>query len=223
MHRSVITHFNMKPYSATNLIFCVLGLLGIIEASPAVEANANIEDRAPCRNDKVLQALQEPSRAAVATSFCQDYISVPTSTGTITYTPILAGVKIVTATVPKTSTKTEVETSTNTVTVSVTKTSTITKTVTVPHPKGKRTDVPIPPFLTQYPAPKISSACSCLSVPPPSTVITVTGPPLIYWSTSTAYTTVTIPTTLTSVTSVQAYITVTRTVTSTVTSTVTYY
>jgi hypothetical protein len=202
------------------VVFYSLALFsGISTAAPNVDS---LEERRVCRVDNVLRALQDPNRAAVATSFCQEYIHVPTSTGTITFTPILAGVTLTTATRIATITKTEAVTDIYTVTLSVTKTVTVTKTVKAPRAIAPATDIVVPPFLTQYPARRLSSACSCLSVPPPSTVVTVTGPPLIDWQTSTLYTTVSKPTTVTIKTSVPTYVKITSTVTVTVTATAPY-
>ncbi|RKU48444.1 hypothetical protein DL546_001157 [Coniochaeta pulveracea] len=41
---------------------------------------------------------------------------------------------------------------------------------------GRRSSVPVPDFMSQYPASRISSACSCLSLPPATTTQTVYPP-----------------------------------------------
>ncbi|KAI9167889.1 hypothetical protein HJFPF1_04030 [Paramyrothecium foliicola] len=213
----------MRSSIVSALVFA-LGLFpGASSSKVARDTNHDInshEQRAACHRDNVLRALQNPDRAIEATFFCQTYINVPTSTGTITYTPILAGLKTVRATQTTVYTNTAVQTNTYTVTVDATRTQTVTQTVTLPRRLGKRTAVPVPDWLTQYPPRRISSACTCLNVPPPSVVVTVTGPPLIYWQTQTIYTTVSKPTTVTVQTSVPTLVTAYNTVTVTLTTTV---
>lgn len=90
----------MKNFLFTPFVL-IVGLWG--EASAASNVGRNsleaksgtdetprfLNDRTVCRADHVLRALRDPARAATATPFCQTFINVPTSTGTVTFTPIL--------------------------------------------------------------------------------------------------------------------------------------
>jgi hypothetical protein len=58
-----------------------------------------------------------------------------------------------------------------TVTITVTATPTV-----VPERLARQSSVPIPTFISQYPASRISSACSCLSLPPATATQTVFPP-----------------------------------------------
>ncbi|MCJ1257540.1 hypothetical protein MMC24_005366 [Lignoscripta atroalba] len=120
-------------------------------------AEVQVEKRAACNSDNVLRALL--ARSSSATSFCQTFINIPTATKTIS-------VPGVTATV-------------------------FTQIVGIGeryYPNGQHIEsVSIPTFVSQYPATRISSACTCLSIPTTTTTTT--------YSESTMY--ATISTTLT--------------------------
>ncbi|KAI9679315.1 MAG: hypothetical protein M1817_005335 [Caeruleum heppii] len=116
-------------------------LLSLLLATQVLSspAPAELEERQACNRDNVLRALLNPRNAVEATSFCRNYI--PT---------------------------TETITPTNAVTVTATTTSTVYSRYTplISMAKAKRDVPPIPTFISQYPASRVSSACSCLSVTP---------------------------------------------------------
>ncbi|KAL8766960.1 MAG: hypothetical protein Q9194_006124, partial [Teloschistes cf. exilis] len=110
-----------------------------------------VEERAVCNADNVLRALRASQNSITASQFCYSLIlqGVPTTT------LIAAG-----AMTPAP--------------VIVTTTSTISRTV---YPGGTTLEeLPFPTFVTQYPAPRVSSGCSCLLGPRPTTTLTATGP-----------------------------------------------
>ncbi|KAI4240591.1 MAG: hypothetical protein L6R40_005079 [Gallowayella cf. fulva] len=111
---------------------------------------SGVEERAVCNADNVLRALQAPQNSASASQFCYSLIlqGVPTTT------LVTAGV-----TPPP---------------VIVTTTSTISRTV---YPNGLTLEqLPYPTFVSQYPAPRVSSGCSCLLGPKPTSTRTATNP-----------------------------------------------
>lgn len=117
-------------------------------ASP--NGRLSLQNRAVCNADNVLRALQAPQNSVSASQFCYSLVlqGVPTTT------LITAGV-----TPPP---------------VIVTTTSTISRTV---YPNGLTLEqLPFPTFVRQYPAPRVSSGCSCLLGPKPTTTRTATGP-----------------------------------------------
>ncbi|CAF9915495.1 MAG: hypothetical protein HETSPECPRED_002507 [Heterodermia speciosa] len=121
-----------------------------------------IEERAVCNADNVLRALQAPANSVTASQFC--------------YSLILQGVPTTTLVKPAGVTPPP---------VIVTTTSTITRSV---YPNGLTLEeLPYPTFVSQYPAPRVSSGCSCLLGPKPTTTRTATGPT----DTSTALSTLT--------------------------------
>ncbi|KEY74484.1 hypothetical protein S7711_10856 [Stachybotrys chartarum IBT 7711] len=219
----------MKSFVTSGALIA-LSLLGFANAKhfPGTgDAPVEIEERADapamvCNADNALRALRATQRAAVATPFCQQYISVPTSTATVTITPTTFVSS--TAVVTETNVYTEfvLETNIVTLTIDATNTVTVTQTITVPHTFAKRTEVPVPSFMSQYPASRISSACSCLSVPPPSTTVTATADPITNYNVGTSTATLSVPTFVTIETSVTESTTVTvATVTETAQATVT--
>ncbi|KAH7309822.1 hypothetical protein B0I35DRAFT_490443 [Stachybotrys elegans] len=155
-----------------------------------------------CNADNALRALRATKRAAIATPFCQQYISIPTSTATVTVTPstLISSTAIVTET--DVYTEFAYETHVYTVTVDKTSIATVTETVVVPYQLSKRTEVPVPDFMQTYPASRISSACSCLVVPSPSTTVTATADRVTDYDISTRVTVLSVPTTFTIETSV---------------------
>ncbi|KAI9159130.1 hypothetical protein HJFPF1_07138 [Paramyrothecium foliicola] len=155
-----------------------------------------------CNADNALRALRATQRAAVATPFCQNYLGIPTSTITATVTPTTLVSS--TAVVTQTELYTEYvhETRVHTVVIDQTSTVTVTETVTVPYQVAKRTEVAVPDFMQPFPASRISSACSCLGVPTPSTTVTATAVPVTNYDISTSVTVVSEPTTVTIETSV---------------------
>ncbi|KAI4190778.1 MAG: hypothetical protein L6R41_000552 [Letrouitia leprolyta] len=117
-------------------------------ASPS--RRLDLENRAVCNADNVLRALQAPQNSVSASQFCYSLVlqGVPTTT------LITAGV--------------------TPAPVIVTTTSTISRTV---YPNGLTLEqLPFPTFVSQYPAPRVSSGCSCLLGPKPTTTRTATGP-----------------------------------------------
>ncbi|KAL8791598.1 MAG: hypothetical protein Q9195_005803 [Heterodermia aff. obscurata] len=110
-----------------------------------------LEQRAVCNADNVLRALQAPANSVSASNFC--------------YSLILQGVPTTTLVKPAGVTPPP---------VIVTTTSTISRTV---YPNGLTLEqLPYPTFISQYPAPRVSSGCSCLLGPKPTTTRTATGP-----------------------------------------------
>ncbi|KAL8933300.1 MAG: hypothetical protein Q9211_005854 [Gyalolechia sp. 1 TL-2023] len=123
-------------------------LAGFTTASP--ERRPVLEERSVCYADNVLRALQATRNSASASQFCGSLIlqAVPTTT------------LITTGVTPAP--------------VVVTTTSTISRTV---YPNGLTLEeLPFPTFVSQYPAPRVSSGCSCLLGPKPTTTLIATGP-----------------------------------------------
>ncbi|KAG7001897.1 hypothetical protein G7Y79_00030g064300 [Physcia stellaris] len=119
-------------------------------AAAAPGKESLLEERAVCNADNVLRALQAPQNSVSASGFCYSLIlqGVPTTT------LITAGV--------------------TPAPVIVTTTSTISRTV---YPNSLTLEqLPFPTFVSQYPAPRVSSGCSCLLGPKPTTTRTATGP-----------------------------------------------
>ncbi|KAI9720785.1 MAG: hypothetical protein M1812_002624 [Candelaria pacifica] len=140
-------------------IFFIIAFAIVAAAAPGKESA--LEDRAVCNADNVLRALRAAPNSVSASQFCYSLVlqGVPTTT------LISAGV--------------------TPAPVIVTTTSTISRTV---YPNSLTLEeLPFPTFVSQYPAPRVSSGCSCLLGPRPTTTLTATGPT----DTSTIITTVT--------------------------------
>nr|OQO19751.1 hypothetical protein B0A51_11822 [Rachicladosporium sp. CCFEE 5018] len=121
---------------------------------------------------------------STATAFCSSYLGIKTRTLTATVTPTVTSTVPITEVVSTTvTTGTVTSLSVNTVTVTQLANCATTTAAAI---KQKR-NVEKPACLSSYSAFSIlSSACSCLSIPTPSTTITVTGSPTFVVSTATA-------------------------------------
>ncbi|KAL3426876.1 hypothetical protein PVAG01_00385 [Phlyctema vagabunda] len=205
---------SLSLIAAMALSFATLG-----SASPAA-APAMV-----CNADNALRALRATQKAAEATPFCRDYISIPVSTITVaSTTPVTTVTSTSTAlnTVIQTSLTTQVATVVETSTSILTSVVLATEVNTVDGPLATQTvfttttvaggfivgrgTIPIPTFMREFPESRISSACSCLSLPTITSAVTFTAPT----------NTVVVSTSATSVVSVDT----TQTLSSTVTSVV---
>ncbi|KAF5873534.1 uncharacterized protein Bfra_004996 [Botrytis fragariae] len=170
-------------------------------------------------------------------AFCSAYLGIQTSTVLTTTTkkttttqtlpPATVTKTVVTGTETRTLTSLITTLATATSTVDTTQTLTATNTITItstttgvtvkrsPEPLidnaqiDARNPPPIPPYLSIFAASKISSACSCLSLPTPSTTVTST-----VQQTSTATST---PSAVTSQVQTVTFVTVTTTAVNTIT------
>ncbi|ERF76195.1 hypothetical protein EPUS_07395 [Endocarpon pusillum Z07020] len=118
-----------------------------------------------CNRDNVLRALIDKRYIDEAIPFCSKYIKVPASTVTATTSCQTVTITAIVDPLPVTTTITP------TVTVTATTPgSTVYSTYVPPYYKEKR-DEPVPAFVSQYPASRISSACSCLTITPSTTTV----------------------------------------------------
>jgi hypothetical protein len=191
----------MKSTFCSTALLAVFALGGVdagVVYARQQEADNLIQKKAlVCNADNALRAVRATQRGSVVTPFCQALLAVPTSTITETVTP--STLVSSTAIVTETSVYTDLVYSTHIYTAVIGKTSTvtITETVTVPRRKAKRTDVPIPSFLSAFPESRLSSACSCLDLPTPQTTVTATAAPVVDYDITTRSTVVSEPTTVT--------------------------
>ncbi|MCJ1260264.1 hypothetical protein MMC22_000124 [Lobaria immixta] len=111
-----------------------------------------IEQRAACNADNVLRALRANSVAA--THFCSDYIHIPVVT-------VFKSVPSITATTQVTIFPMAIRKLTQTVTSTVFET-----------PNSAYFPSSLPDYVAQYPTSRISSGCSCLSVPTSTDTVT---------------------------------------------------
>lgn len=179
--------------------------------------------KADCNGDNVLRALRRFSSDAVP--FCETFIQ---STSTVTATP--STTVYPTAYVALTTTDaTEVDVVLTTLTGGATATSdgtlTVTSTVSsdytnIPPPyKRAVASTPLPSYVSQYPASRVSSACSCLSLGTAISTVTSTVSAPTFTSTVSVTSTVTDEETTTTVTTSVVSVTTTTTVPLAVTTT----
>ncbi|KAK4693004.1 hypothetical protein P7C71_g4309, partial [Lecanoromycetidae sp. Uapishka_2] len=142
----------------------------------------------------VVSALKVVSQAAYP--FCSSFISIQNVTSTVTATSTVtpAVVQITDTITPAAVTVTDTATATSTV---IGSTSTIYSHYTPSVAKEKRAAPTIPPYLKNFAANEISTACSCLSIPPKTTTITTTTTTTLPASTLTALATAATPTSTT--------------------------
>lgn len=138
-----------------------------------------VEERAVCNADNVLRALQAPANSASATNFCYSLIlqGVPTTTlvqpAGVTPPPVYDKPCFRAEPLTFCFCRLLLRHAFETCRI-VTTTSTISRTV---YPNGLTLEeLPYPTFVSQYPAPRVSSGCSCLLGPKPTTTRTATGP-----------------------------------------------
>ncbi|KAI9696479.1 MAG: hypothetical protein M1836_005757 [Candelina mexicana] len=113
-------------------------------------------DKRACNADNVLRALQ--ANRASASPFCISFNHIPTAT--VTVTPTTAH--------------------------PVVKTTTVTFTRTV-YPNGRALEsITLPYYVQNYPATRVSSGCSCLSVTPSTVTVITTLPTITSTTTTTA-------------------------------------
>ncbi|TFA97461.1 hypothetical protein CCMA1212_010800 [Trichoderma ghanense] len=165
----------------------------LLAASPLAQATPARGCRASCNvADNLVRLLRTPSNLPEALSFCSEYLYLPASTITVeTVTPTTTAYStIFTDVFPTVTISTEhVDTviPTRTVTVTnvhtetglVTDTSLTTEFVTVTGESMQRRAVstPLSQQITQsYGSSRISSGCSCLSIPVSTTSVSVTAP-----------------------------------------------
>lgn len=200
-----------------------------------------------CNADNVLRALRRFS--SQASPFCATFIQ-STATVTVTPTSIVPGTVYESITVQgptetsviestDVSTATETTTSTSltifpttliTSTISTTaSTLTVISTTTVnyqniPNPIRRDAESPLPSYVSQYPASRVSSACSCLGGPISTITSTATAAPAFSTSLSTitdvsSSETTTTTTSITSVTTTETASTLTITTSTSITTT----
>lgn len=161
-------------------------LLPLAECAPAV-----IEDRGSCNADNLLRLLRTPSNLPQALPFCSSYLNLPASTivaGTVTPTGTEYNTAINTVSPTATSLTTQVDSVEPTETVSTTDVSTKTDlltvtseattitTVTVAAPARRAAKTPLSQQVTEtYDASRISSACACLTIPYSLSSVTTTA------------------------------------------------
>ncbi|KAK6337558.1 hypothetical protein TWF730_002955 [Orbilia blumenaviensis] len=145
-----------------------------------------------CNADNLLRLLRSSDNIGEAVVFCSTYLNLPGTTVTVaTVTPTLTLSETTTVivvdeaeeTLTKTITVTDVETAIRTATDCATITNTATKVdtiyTTVTNQVVKRnTRAPLTSRVATYPPDRISSACSCLTVPLEIIPVTYTAPTL---------------------------------------------
>ncbi|KAH8199362.1 hypothetical protein TruAng_006494 [Truncatella angustata] len=218
-----------------------------VSAAPTSSNSANVLlNELFCKvNVIVVSALKKDS---AATSYCSRFLSIPTLTYTATATQTPASVyTTVPATVTGdavTNTVTSTSTTTTDITITETATETSTETTTVTTSTSTLTcldsaytaSVPVGTILkrgaqvskptcipTTWASPVISTACSCLSIPTPSTTTTLTTTLVPGTITATTTNTITPTATAYETTTEVATNTHTETTTTTITTTLTAY
>ena len=147
----------------------ITALVALLVVNPVTEALAHpqeIAKRTACNHDNLLRALLQSS--VTASSFCSSFIPIPTATSYIHPTPTITPTLLVTIRYFLCNIVSLIY---NTYSVS----STVTLSAYLVYPDGTHLEsVAIPTFISTYPVSRISSACSCLSLPQPFTTVTVT-------------------------------------------------
>ncbi|KAK6530718.1 hypothetical protein TWF281_007557 [Arthrobotrys megalospora] len=143
-----------------------------------------------CNADNLLRLLRSSDTIGDAVVFCSAYLDLPGTTVTVaTVTPTLTVCETttvtivdeveetITNTITVTDTDTIVNTATNTITNTNVATVTDTAYTTITNQKAKRnTKAPLTSRIATYPPDRISSACSCLTVPLEIIPVTYTAP-----------------------------------------------
>ncbi|PMD12375.1 hypothetical protein NA56DRAFT_756665 [Hyaloscypha hepaticicola] len=149
-----------------NLFLSVSTLLGLAQGAVLLEERTN-----GCNADNCLRALLRYSAQAVP--FCSSYISIPVVT--VTVTGSATATQTATITIPTTA----FATATSVTVVDVT--TTVSAPIIAPRDvvfgqfaTVAARDAPLPTYVSQYPASRVSSACSCLSVTPSTRTISTT-------------------------------------------------
>ncbi|KAF3286874.1 hypothetical protein TWF970_008708 [Orbilia oligospora] len=143
-----------------------------------------------CNADNLLRLLRNSDNIGEAVVFCSTYLNLPGTTITVaTVTPTLTISETTTITVvdeveetlTKTLIFTDIDTVVNTVTDCATSTKTATQTDTIvtiitQNYVKRNTHAPLTERVATYPPDRISSACSCLTVPLEIIPVTYTAP-----------------------------------------------
>lgn len=142
-------------------------LLGVSALVCLAQGAVLVEERAACQVDNVVRALRRFSTDAIP--FCSSYIKIPVVTVTITGS--VTATNTATITIPTTT----FATSTSVTVLDVTTTAQVAKRGAIfgryrPSAVGQ-----LPTYVSQYPASRISSACSCLSILPSTTTTSTTA------------------------------------------------
>lgn len=144
-----------------------LSLAGSAAASP------HLVDRAVanpvCARDNLLRCFLDPRYDAQVSAYCNDLPTFTTTVATVTATSYETEYSTITA-----STQTDTVRITTTVFTNTVPSSTQTVTKQVPPLKRDARAAAPPPCATNYPASRITSACSCISVAAPTESVTYT-------------------------------------------------
>ncbi|EJT71426.1 hypothetical protein GGTG_10684 [Gaeumannomyces tritici R3-111a-1] len=151
------------------------GLSGLAAAAPnPVPAPQALP--AGCSADNCLRAMRNAAKSATAASFCRAYMGVA-AVETVIVGTVVPTIRVAsTVTSDETATYTRVETATDVLTVRVDTTATVLVTSTTTRALARRTDVPVPDFLRQYPTDRLASACSCMDLPRATERVIFTAP-----------------------------------------------
>ncbi|KAK6355746.1 hypothetical protein TWF718_000134 [Orbilia javanica] len=159
-----------------------------------------------CNADNLLRLLRNSDNIGEAVVFCSTYLNLPGTTITVaTVTPTLTisettvvtitdeAKETLTETITFTDTDTVVDTVTEcaTITNTATKTDTLYTTITNNNYVKRNTHAPLTERVATYPPERISSACSCLTVPLEIIPVTYTAPAVTVTATASVTTEIT--------------------------------